>query len=150
MIDLRNDPLGTPNVTVGADPARPFVSVSLAHGVRRFEFMVHDDEPDEKVETLSSSPSCCGRTSPIRREVDVIRKRVYTHHSRIAGTFREGPVFIAGDAAHLMPVWQGQGYNSGIRDAVNLGWKLALVVRGEAATPCSTPTTPSAATTRGR
>ena len=39
-------------------------------------------------------------------------------------------MFLAGDAAHLMPVWQGQGYNSGIRDAVNLGWKLALVVNG--------------------
>ena len=38
VIDLRNDPLGSPNVTVGADPSRPFVSVSLAHGVRRFEF----------------------------------------------------------------------------------------------------------------
>ena len=39
---------------------------------------------------------------------------------------------IAGDAAHLMPVWQGQGYNSGIRDAANLGWKLAAVVNGQA------------------
>ena len=62
----------------------------------------------------------------------MIRKRVYTHHSRIAGSFRDGNVFIAGDAAHLMPVWQGQGYNSGIRDAVNLGWKLPLVLRGAA------------------
>ena len=64
--------------------------------------------------------------------VDVIRHRVYTHHSRIAGSFRKGRLFLAGDAAHLMPVWQGQGYNSGIRDAANLGWKLAAVVTGQA------------------
>jgi 3-(3-hydroxy-phenyl)propionate hydroxylase len=41
-------------------------------------------------------------------------------------------VLLAGDAAHLMPVWQGQGYNSGIRDALNLSWKLAMAVRGQA------------------
>ena len=64
--------------------------------------------------------------------VDVIRRRVYTHHSRIAGAFRSGRLLLAGDAAHLMPVWQGQGYNSGIRDAANLGWKLAAVVSGRA------------------
>jgi 3-(3-hydroxy-phenyl)propionate hydroxylase len=64
--------------------------------------------------------------------VDVIRHRVYTHHSRIAGAFRRGRLLLAGDAAHLMPVWQGQGYNSGIRDATNLGWKLAAVVNGYA------------------
>ena len=64
--------------------------------------------------------------------VDVIRHRVYTHHSRIAGAFRKGRMLLAGDAAHLMPVWQGQGYNSGIRDAANLGWKLAAVVNGQA------------------
>lgn len=132
VIDLRNDPLGTPNVTVGADPERPFVTVSLAHGVRRFEFMIHDDEPDEKVEDPAFLAELLAPHIPYPSRVDVIRKRVYTHHSRLAGTFREGPVFIAGDAAHLMPVWQGQGYNSGIRDAVNLGWKLALVVRGGA------------------
>ena len=60
----------------------------------------------------------------------MIRHRVYTHHSRIAGAFRKGRLMLAGDAAHLMPVWQGQGYNSGIRDAANLGWKLAAVVNG--------------------
>jgi len=62
----------------------------------------------------------------------VIRHRIYTHHSRIAGAFRRGRLLLAGDAAHLMPVWQGQGYNSGIRDAANLGWKLAAVVTGQA------------------
>ncbi|MBZ4270461.1 FAD-dependent monooxygenase, partial [Mycobacterium tuberculosis] len=41
-------------------------------------------------------------------------------------------VLLAGDAAHIMPVWQGQGYNSGMRDAFNLAWKLALVVNGKA------------------
>lgn len=132
VIDLRDDPLGTPNVTVGADPARPFVSVSLAHGVRRFEFMIHDDETDERVEEPAFLADLLAPHVPYPSEVDVIRKRVYTHHSRIARTFRKGPVLLAGDAAHLMPVWQGQGYNSGIRDAVNLGWKLALVTQGAA------------------
>ncbi len=41
-------------------------------------------------------------------------------------------MLLAGDAAHIMPVWQGQGYNSGMRDAFNLAWKLALVVNGKA------------------
>jgi 3-(3-hydroxy-phenyl)propionate hydroxylase len=132
VIDLRNDPLGSPNVVVGADPARPFVSVSLAHGIRRFEFMVHDDEPDERVEHPEFLQKLLAPHVPYPAQVDVIRKRVYTHHSRIAGSFRTGRIFLAGDAAHLMPVWQGQGYNSGIRDAMNLGWKLALVVNGTA------------------
>jgi 3-(3-hydroxy-phenyl)propionate hydroxylase len=135
VIDLRNDPLGSPNVCVGADPIRPFVSVSLAHGVRRFEFMIHDDEADEQVENPAFLAGLLASHIPYPTQVDVIRKRIYTHHSRIADSFRKGPVFLAGDAAHLMPVWQGQGYNSGIRDAVNLGWKLALVLRGAAGDP---------------
>ncbi len=132
VIDLRNDPLGHPNVYVGADPERPFVSVSLAHGVRRFEFMIHDDEPDESVEDPAFLATLLSRHIPYPSDVDVIRQRIYTHHSRIAGEFRRGRVLIAGDAAHLMPVWQGQGYNSGIRDAVNLGWKLAATISGTA------------------
>jgi 3-(3-hydroxy-phenyl)propionate hydroxylase len=72
------------------------------------------------------------RMVPHPDRVDVIRRRIYTHHSRIAGAFRSGRLLLAGDAAHLMPVWQGQGYNSGIRDAANLGWKLAAVISGRA------------------
>jgi 3-(3-hydroxy-phenyl)propionate hydroxylase len=132
VIDLRNDPLGNPNVYVGADPQRPYVSVSLAHGMRRFEFMLYDHEPDDRAEDPAFLAALLERHVPYPRDVDVIRKRVYTHHSRIAGAFRRGRTFVAGDAAHLMPVWQGQGYNSGIRDAVNLGWKLAAVINGAA------------------
>jgi 3-(3-hydroxy-phenyl)propionate hydroxylase len=133
VIDLATDPLGHPNSEVGADPRRPYASISIAHGIRRFEFMIHADETDEQVEQPEFIARMLAPFVPHPDRVDVIRHRVYTHHSRIASAFRKGRMLLAGDAAHLMPVWQGQGYNSGIRDAANLGWKLAAVVKGEAA-----------------
>jgi 3-(3-hydroxy-phenyl)propionate hydroxylase len=132
VVDIANDPLGHPNSEVGADPERPYASISIAHGIRRFEFMIHADESDEQAEEPEFLTRMLARMVPHPDRVDVIRRRVYTHHSRIAGAFRSGRLLLAGDAAHLMPVWQGQGYNSGIRDAANLGWKLAAVVTGRA------------------
>jgi 3-(3-hydroxy-phenyl)propionate hydroxylase len=132
VIDLANDPLGHPNSEVGADPERPYASISIAHGIRRFEFMIHADESDELAEDPAFVAKLLSRFVPHPDRVDIIRHRVYTHHSRIAASFRTGRMMLAGDAAHLMPVWQGQGYNSGIRDAANLGWKLAAVVNGQA------------------
>ncbi|WP_395310661.1 bifunctional 3-(3-hydroxy-phenyl)propionate/3-hydroxycinnamic acid hydroxylase [Mycobacterium sp. AMU20-3851] len=132
VVDLASDPLGHPNSEVGADPRRPYASISIAHGVRRFEFMIHADETDEQVEQPEFIARMLAPFVPHPDQVDIIRHRVYTHHSRIAGSFRKGRMLLGGDAAHLMPVWQGQGYNSGIRDAANLGWKLAAVVKGEA------------------
>jgi 3-(3-hydroxy-phenyl)propionate hydroxylase len=129
VIDVRNDPLGTPNAYLGADPVRPFVSIGLPHGVRRFEFMIFDHETDEQVADPLFVHKLLARHVPDPAGLDFIRQRVYTLHARIAGAFRKGHVLIAGDAAHLMPVWQGQGYNSGIRDATNLAWKLTAVLR---------------------
>jgi 2-polyprenyl-6-methoxyphenol hydroxylase-like FAD-dependent oxidoreductase len=51
-------------------------------------------------------------------------------HQRLATDYRAGPVFLAGDAAHVHSPAGGQGMNTGIQDAWNLGWKLALVLRG--------------------
>ena len=113
-----------------ADPVRPFVSIGLPHGVRRFEFMIFDHETDEQVADPLFVHELLARHVPEPAGLDFIRQRVYTLHARIAGAFRKGHVLIAGDAAHLMPVWQGQGYNSGIRDATNLAWKLTAVLRG--------------------
>jgi 3-(3-hydroxy-phenyl)propionate hydroxylase len=132
VVDVANDPLGHPNSEVGADPERPYVSISIAHGIRRFEFLIHPDESDELADDPAFVRRMLGQRVPHPDRVDMIRHRVYTHHSRIAGSFRKGRLMLAGDAAHLMPVWQGQGYNSGIRDSANLGWKLAAVVSGRA------------------
>jgi 2-polyprenyl-6-methoxyphenol hydroxylase-like FAD-dependent oxidoreductase len=54
----------------------------------------------------------------------------YRPASRMVDRYRAGRVFLAGDAAHLHPPTGGQGLNTGIQDAYNLGWKLASVLRG--------------------
>ncbi len=130
VIDIANDPLGTPNVYLCCDPVRPYVSAALPHGVRRFEFMVMPGETEEELGKPENMRKLLAKVLPDPDRVELIRKRVYTHNARLAGRFRVKRVLLAGDAAHIMPVWQGQGYNSGMRDASNLGWKLALVVKG--------------------
>ncbi|MFC7475389.1 FAD-dependent monooxygenase [Dankookia sp. GCM10030260] len=57
----------------------------------------------------------------------------YHVHHRVAVRFRAGRAFLAGDAGHIHSPAGGQGMNTGIGDAVNLGWKLAEVLRGRAA-----------------
>jgi len=130
VIDIANDPLGTPNVYLCCDPVRPYVSAALPHGVRRFEFMVMPGETEEQLSQPQNLRKLLAKVLPDPDRVELIRKRVYTHNARLAGQFRVKRALLAGDAAHIMPVWQGQGYNSGMRDASNLGWKLALVAKG--------------------
>ena len=130
VIDVNNDPLGAPNVYLGADPSRPYVSIGLPRGVRRFEYMLFDDEPTERVEDDDFVESLIHDHLPEGTKLDIIRRRVFVHHGRVSDVFRRGHIMIAGDAAHLMPVWLGQGFNSGVRDVTNLAWKLALIVKG--------------------
>jgi 3-(3-hydroxy-phenyl)propionate hydroxylase len=132
VIDIRNDPLGRPGAYVCADPERPYVSISIPHGIRRFEFMLKDGETVDVAMTDEFVSRLIEPLIPATAKVDIIRRRIYTHHSRIASHFRSGRVFLIGDAAHVMPVWQGQGYNSGIRDSLSLSWKLAMVLKGQA------------------
>lgn len=133
VVDVRNDPLGTPHVDMHCDPERPYVSAALPHGIRRFEFMVMPGETEEELSKPENLAKLMRKVVADPDQVDYIRKRVYTHNARLAATFRVDRVLLAGDAAHIMPVWQGQGYNSGMRDASNLAWKLAWVAKGMAA-----------------
>ena len=132
VIDIENDPLATPHIYLCCDPVRPYVSAALPHGIRRFEFMVMPGETQEELSKPENIDQLLAKVLPNTQNIEVIRQRVYTHNARIADKFRVDRILLAGDAAHIMPVWQGQGYNSGMRDAFNLGWKLALVVKGKA------------------
>lgn len=132
VVDLANDPIGLPNLSLVLDDTFPHVNIALPHGIRRFEFMVPSDEDEARYAQPEQIRALLRRVLPLDAEATVIRHRVYTHHARIVPTFRKGRIFLAGDAAHLMPVWQGQGFNTGIRDATNLGWKLALAAQGTA------------------
>ncbi|MHA3051594.1 bifunctional 3-(3-hydroxy-phenyl)propionate/3-hydroxycinnamic acid hydroxylase [Acinetobacter sp. ANC 4640] len=131
VVDIENDPLATPHIYLCCDPVRPYVSAALPHGIRRFEFMVMPGETQEELSKPENINKLLSKVLPNTDNIEVIRQRVYTHNARIADKFRVDRILLAGDAAHIMPVWQGQGYNSGMRDAFNLAWKLALVVQGK-------------------
>ncbi|MFV5405504.1 bifunctional 3-(3-hydroxy-phenyl)propionate/3-hydroxycinnamic acid hydroxylase [Acinetobacter sp. 228] len=132
VIDLENDPLATPHIYLCCDPVRPYVSAALPHSIRRFEFMVMPGETQAELSKPENIAKLLSKVLPSTDGIEVIRQRVYTHNARIADKFRVDRILLAGDAAHIMPVWQGQGYNSGMRDAFNLAWKMAMVIQGKA------------------
>ncbi len=130
VVDIADDPMGYPNCYLNADPVRPYANISLPHGIRRLEFMLFDNEGTDGTVPRELLNQMLSRVMPEPERINLIRARVYTHNGRLADRFRDRRVMLAGDAAHIMPVWQGQGFNSGVRDAFNLGWKLALVAKG--------------------
>jgi flavoprotein hydroxylase len=114
------------------DPARPSTVVSGGPGRRRWEFM---RLPGETVAGLGRPETAWRLLAPWGLHpgnATLERHTVYTFQARWADTWREGRLLIAGDAAHQMPPFAGQGMCSGIRDAANLTWKLDLVLSGHA------------------
>jgi 3-(3-hydroxy-phenyl)propionate hydroxylase len=108
------------------DRAATFVPSAGPH--RRWEFRL---EPTEDREAVASPEAVWKRLAPWLGpdDGDLVRAVIYEFHAVVADRWRVGDVFLAGDAAHQMPPFMGQGMCSGIRDAVNLGWKLVAVLR---------------------
>lgn len=113
------------------DPKRP---ATYARGVgerRRWELMLMPgDDPAAMVRPEMVWPLLSRWVTP--EDATLERPAVYTFHSVVANGWRRGRMLIAGDAAHQTPPFMGQGLCAGIRDAANLAWKLADVVRGHA------------------
>jgi len=101
-------------------------------GRRRFEFM---RLPAETVEELNDEETAWRLLQPwgiTPATAKLERHTVYTFQARWCDTWRKGRLLLAGDSAHLMPPFAGQGMCSGLRDAVALAWRLELILDGHA------------------
>ena len=119
------------------DPPSNPGSTVLMHGqpdgVWRLDYQLQPGESQEEAqqagrveERVAEHLAFIGERGPWK----LLWTSVYRAHSRSLASFRQGNVFFAGDAAHLMPIFGIRGINSGVEDAWNLGWKLAMVHRG--------------------
>jgi 2-polyprenyl-6-methoxyphenol hydroxylase-like FAD-dependent oxidoreductase len=121
------DPLGA-SAVCRCDPARPTYSIPMPERRHRFEFMLMaGGDPAgmlDREQVLALVAPWLDLDG-----VSIERSAVYTFHGLVAPQWRRGRVLLAGDAAHQMPPFLGQGMCSGIRDAANLAWKLNQVLR---------------------
>jgi 3-(3-hydroxy-phenyl)propionate hydroxylase len=111
------------------DPARLTTYVCVKDPNRRWEFQLQPGETREEMLRPERIEALLRPWLPPEHYA-IRRAAVYQFHAATAGRWREGRVFLAGDAAHQTPPFLGQGLNAGFRDAVNLGWKIPLVQAG--------------------
>ncbi len=115
-------------VEVWCDERCPTASIPLPHGYRSWEFLLRQGKnPEEYLDDTSIHHLITQRKPP--GDVKLVRRLVHTYKGCVAEHYSQGRVFLAGDAAHISPSFAGQGMATGLRDAANLAWKLAHVLR---------------------
>jgi 2-polyprenyl-6-methoxyphenol hydroxylase-like FAD-dependent oxidoreductase len=108
---------------------RPYTFVKGVRRFRRWEFQVQKNEDAQQLNTETGLWALLdGMISP--ETARLVRSAVYRFHAVVAPEMRKGNIFLAGDSAHQTPPFAGQGLNSGMRDALNLAWKLSFIKRG--------------------
>ena len=114
------------------NPERPATYIRGTGNRRRWEITVR---PEEDATAAVEPARVWQLLSPwiTPEDADIERAAVYTFHSAIAKQWRSGRLLLAGDSAHQTPPFLGQGMCAGIRDAANLAWKLAAVLKGSSA-----------------
>lgn len=115
------------------DPHRAASYMRIGATRYRWEFRLLDGETVADFAGLNElAPLIAPWTANIdQSDLELIRVAEYTFRAQIADHWRRGPIFLLGDAAHLTPPFIGQGLCAGLRDAMNLSWKLAGVLGGD-------------------
>ena len=110
-------------------PERPCTLVIGPQNHRRWEISL---KPEEDPLLAATPEATWNFLSPWLTPEDgqLWRQSSYRFHALVAERWREGHVFLAGDAAHMQPPFLGQGMCQGVRDVVNLAWKLSAVLNG--------------------
>jgi 3-(3-hydroxy-phenyl)propionate hydroxylase len=114
------------------DPARAGTYMRIGDTRYRWEFRLL---PGESADDFGDVASLRRLIAPWVKDVssaklNLVRIAEYTFRAEVAEQWRRGNVFLLGDAAHLTPPFIGQGMGAGLRDAMNLAWKLAGVLNG--------------------
>jgi 3-(3-hydroxy-phenyl)propionate hydroxylase len=114
-----------------APPGRTYTFVPTGVRRRRVEYRAFDEETNESLERDEMVWKLLEKwVTPETAAIE--RADVYQFNALIAEQWRNGRLFVAGDAAHQMPPKAGQGLCTGLRDAANLAWKLAFELQGKA------------------
>ena len=123
---------GLPAMRQFCEPEQPGVTLQMGPHHRRWSFMIFPDElPEEAIKPESVWSRLDRPEGATPDEFELIRVASYKFQSLYAARWRDGRIFLAGDAAHQMPPFLAQGLCSGFRDAHNLAWKLDLVLRSK-------------------
>jgi 3-(3-hydroxy-phenyl)propionate hydroxylase len=128
---LKGTPKLPPRSTQYCYPQGPTTYVVCSGNLRRWEMKIL---PHEDPQSYAALDQVKKRLAPFvdTEALEFWRTAVYHFHARVADEWQRQRVLLAGDAAHQMPPFLGQGLCCGIRDAVNLAWKLAMVIKGTA------------------
>ncbi|NIH88346.1 bifunctional 3-(3-hydroxy-phenyl)propionate/3-hydroxycinnamic acid hydroxylase [Amycolatopsis granulosa] len=132
VVDVKPGPeLHFPHIAgQSCDVRRPATMVPGGPGRRRWEFMRLPHESAADLDRTAKAWELLAPHGVTPDNAELERHSTYTFQAGWARRWRAGRVLLAGDAAHLMPPFAGQGLGAGVRDVMNLSWKLDLVLRG--------------------